>query len=158
MRPSLQSALLLVGSLLFVLGLPQKPKEPAQPAKWSADIVNFSDLWIAYRIDPRKADKQYKRKRHEILEVGNPSFSKVLLRDGEGRRYLPIFMGPMSGPKRWEEIARCYLLRPENPIVAEEDGADTFGVTGDCRGLRGGILILENCTIFTHRAIMRPNW
>src|SRR5947207_10473553 len=61
-------------------------------------------------------------------------------------KYVPLIGSTSGKPNDSIEIARCYLSRPDKPIVEKEKGADTFGVKGLCMGRRGGLLIDRKST------------
>jgi hypothetical protein len=156
MRTSLRVVLSLAGWLLVVLCLTgcqrsQEPTDPTPPFTKVDDIVSMSSLWGAYETKPvKEADKEYKGKILQVLDVGDLPWSKTVLQDGKGRKYFSIVRRP-GKPNEERELVRCYLYRPENPIVEEQDERpDSFGVKGVCKGICDGVIILENCTIFTH--------
>ena len=60
-------------------------------------------------------------------------------------------------PNEWKEVIRFYLYRPDNPIVTEGEDAQASGFMGVCKGIRDGVIILENCSVFTH-FVEGPDW
>ncbi len=161
MRTSLRIVVSLAGWLLVVLCLtgcqrPQEPTEPYPPfaAPLYADVddaLYVSALWGAYETNPAQAEKQYNGKILKVLEMGFLPWSKAVLQDGNGRKYFSIISQPPGKPNEERELVRCYLYRPENPIVEDEGGGGgSFGVKGVCKGMRGGVIILEKCTVFTY--------
>ena len=88
----------------------------------------------------------------EVHDVGDIKWEEKLRRDGQGKKYLAGMRFSPGNPNEERELLRCYLHRPENPIVDAEEppGFDTTGIKGVCRGKRHGAIILENCTIFIY--------
>ena len=144
----------LAGWLLFLCVVagqpPQKPAPPPPPPAPVRDVISLVNLCNAYEADPVKADKAYRWRILEVLEVGDFPWTKGLLQDSKGRKYLSITSSQTRKPNEYREIARCYLRRPDRPIVEEVLGANVFGVKGLCTGTQGGVVILEHCTVFTY--------
>jgi len=145
------------GCLLLLLCLPtcQRPQEPTEPVPPFSNKrvrdVNLLLLYDIYETDPTEADKAFKGKILSIEKVADLSWAKAIRRDGNGRQYIPVVRWRSGKPNETREIARFYLYRPENPIVEEcRWSPQASGVKGICKGRWDGVIILENCSVFTH--------
>jgi hypothetical protein len=145
------------GCLLFLLCLagcqrPQEPTDPIPPFTRADDFISLSSLWGNYKTMPvGEADKKYKGKILQVSDVGDLPWSKAVRQDEKGRKYFSIIRRPPGKPNEERELVRCYLYRPENPVVEEvSDIPDSFGVKGVCKRICDGVIILENCSIFTY--------
>jgi hypothetical protein len=150
--------------LLFLLALagcqrPQEPMEPVPPFAGSdyEPMWRPDRLWKAYETDPVKADKEYKGKIVKVADVADLSWPKRVLQDQQGRKYFPVIKYTEGKPNEWKEVIRFYLSRPENPIVEHGEDAQAAGFMGVCKGMRGGVIIVENCIVFTH-FVEGPDW
>src|SRR5437867_832447 len=126
MRTSSRAIVSLAGCLLFLLCLagcqrPQEPVEPIPPFAKVDDFISMSSLWGDYETMPvREADKKYKGKILQVSDVGDLPWSKAIRQNGKGRKYFSVVRRP-GKPNEERELVRCYLYRPENPIVEEQD-------------------------------------
>src|SRR5262249_31678139 len=128
--------------------------EPMPPYRGNYEFCDSPyHLWKDYERDQVNADKDYNGKVVKVYGIGGPEWSGRLLFlwDRQGKKYLPVIKCPEGKPNEWRKMIRCYLYRPENPIIEPQVGdPQAFGVKGVCKGMREGVIILENCTIFTY--------
>src|SRR2546423_954433 len=103
MRTSSRVVTSLAGWLLVALCVvagerPQGPAKPLQPPPPVRDVLDLAELCRAYEIDPVKADKAYKWRILEVRDAGSFPWSKGLLQDGKGRKYVSIVSSQLGKP------------------------------------------------------------
>ena len=153
----------LSACLLAPCGCREQPKPDPVPPFSQVDFPVSVPPWMLSNLfddDPEGADKSYRGAIVEI-EFGMGKWSRNLRVDDDGRKYFsmskPSRRDKRGTPLEWKEAIRCYLYRPENPIVEKGSDEQAFGVKGVCKGMVGGVVILENCSIYTYHA-EGPDW
>jgi hypothetical protein len=142
--------------LVCLIGCEQRTGDPVPPFKVgdeSVDGVNFHQL---YTEDEERADRAWKGKVIEVEISGDPSQPLV---DASGDRYVigwTVRDEKAPGGKR--EVVRCYMYRPDNPIVEEpKGGMVVWSAIGVCKGKINGIVVLRNCSFRVLNA-EGPDW
>jgi|SRR5262245_27783817 len=153
----------LSACLLAPCGCREQPKPDPVPPFSQVDFPVSAPPWTFSTIfedDPEGTDKRYRGKIIEI-EFGMGEWSRNLHVDDDGRTYFsvrkPSRRDEQGTPLEWKEAIRCYLYRPEKPIVEDQGSQQAFGIKGVCKGMVGGVVILENCSIYTYQA-EGPDW
>jgi hypothetical protein len=113
-------------------------------------IHGFEPAWVLqdmFEEDEAEAERHYKGKIFSV-SMGYSPWTDAVQVDGDGRKYVSCGRLVPGKPLRREAI-RGYLYRPDDPIVEEAGGGERWGIKGICKGIRGGVVIPENCTIYT---------
>jgi hypothetical protein len=112
------------------------------------EVVRPDRLHEAYTTDEIQADRAYK---YKILFLDDPAVSAIvtgpggpLLANDAGEKYLPGTVADPTEPSGRREVIRCYLYRPDNPLMAGP-GSEHLNLKGVCVGMSNGVIVLRKC-------------
>jgi hypothetical protein len=120
--------------------LPFKGRSVANLDCWS--------LWEAYAEDEEEADRKYKGKVVTLSVCSDPWHPFT---DASGEKC--VTRGMPGDPRDWHQKLRCYIYRPDNPLVRVAKGKGGYPewtATGVCEGKINGIVVLRDCVFYEY--------
>ena len=119
---------------------------PPEPPFERSDSYECWTVYNYYEEDEDGADKQFKGK---VLRLYN-SYRSDTRTDEEGEKYISAYRRvDLTKHPIPEEVIRCYLHRPENPVMKDNSfpsiGVQDYAIEGVCLGKIDGIIVMRKC-------------
>jgi hypothetical protein len=141
---------------LAVAGCAREGNDLRLPFKGnSVDTMDCLFFWQKYTDDEEEADRLYKGKVVTLLVCTSP---RQPFTDASGEKYVTA--DKRGSSMDWRQALRCYIYRPDNPIVvvAQRQGEyESWDVMGICEGKVNGIVVLRDC-VFRQSWGGGPDW
>ena len=151
----------LLGCVILAIVVVSKYEAELQPPYANSDGHYFMTINWAYDEDETEADKLFKGKVINLFESPGSPESEIRT-DEAGEQYLPLFkhIHDSTRASRYEEGIRCYLYRPEDPVMERgprPPGSLGYSIKGVCMGKIDGIVVMRRC-YFVEITIEGPDW
>ncbi len=148
----------LLGCVILAIVVASRYEYELQPPFAESDGHDFSAIYLAYDEDESEADKHFKGK---VLNLLDSPGSKIRT-DEAGEQYLSLFklIHDSTHASRNEEGIRCYLYRPEDPVMERgprPPGSLGYSIKGVCMGKIDGIVVMRKCYL-VEITIEGPDW
>ena len=130
-----------------------------QPPFVNSYSQNASAVYGAYEQVPVEADKLFTGKALELCDWQGSGIRT----DEAGKSYISVYrIVDWTKHPIPEEVIRCYLHRPEDPVMERglrhlPFGAQGYDIKGVCMGKIGGIIIMKKCYL-VEVSVEGPDW
>jgi hypothetical protein len=161
--------LLLTGLVMGAVGCQRNPLDETPPFK-GPTWVGIAPSWLydAYGADEANADKACKGKllvldtspgtgAPEEVE-GLEDWGRPILVDSVGEKYVAGTVADPKAASGKREVIRCYLYRPENPLVVTAPppegamgGHTKVDIIGICIGKVDRMIVLRKCYYYSYQ-------